>query len=106
MIGEDAPCSDVVIGLQISEDPMNISEDKKLRQGYTPSRFKRMNCKKASELEVAEEMDAIDENEHELSSKSNLSDSGFGDSPEKICSKPIISSNNFLQAPDVPVKTF
>jgi hypothetical protein len=55
---------------------------------------------------VGEEMDAIDENGHELSSKSNLSDSGFGDSPEKICSKPIISSNNFFQAPDVPIKTF
>jgi hypothetical protein len=106
MIGKDAPSSDVVIGLQISEEPMNISEDKKLRRGYTPSRFKRMNCKKASELLVAEEMDEIGENENELSSKSNLSDSGFGDSPEKICSKPIISSYNFMQAPDEPVKTF
>jgi hypothetical protein len=105
MIGEDAPFSDVVKGLQISEDPRHISEHKKLSRGNRPSRFKRMDCKEYSKAEGGEEMDSIDENEDEQLSKSYLSHSGFGDSPEKICSKPVISSKNFLQAPNVPVVT-
>ena len=113
MVGEYAPVANLVQSFQISDDPRHISEDQKVSVSIRPSEFKRMECKKYLSVEDSK-MDAIDEQEDEnederedeQSPKSNFSPSEFGeDSPERSVSKTPNFPNNFLQIPDVVVKT-